>query len=104
MAPATDAPPGPLRANVAAVKVEAFIASLNDAVMTETFIAPSTGLVDVTVGASVSGASGMGTVLDVIQPAATTNIAAIERAAKLRVWNFIEISSCYMRWCHAGPT
>ena len=34
--------------------VEAFIASLNDAVMTATPVAPFTGLVDITVGATVS--------------------------------------------------
>jgi hypothetical protein len=36
------------------VIVEAFIASLNDAVMIATPVAPFTGLVDITVGATVS--------------------------------------------------
>jgi len=54
MVPATGAAPGPLIANVAVVIVEAFIASLNEAVMTATPTPPLRGLVALTVGAVVS--------------------------------------------------
>lgn len=79
--PVTGVGPGPLTVKVAVVIVEAFIASLNDAVMTATPVAPSAGLVEVTVGATVS-TGGTGSSEDEPHPAIATSSTASGHAAK----------------------
>jgi hypothetical protein len=67
---------------VAAVIDEAFIASLNDAVMTATPVAPLSGLVELTVGAMTSTTGALGLLLSEPHPAIATNIAVSDKAAK----------------------
>jgi hypothetical protein len=66
---------------VAVVSVEAFIASLNDAVMIATPVAPLTGLVELTVGATVSPAGAVGLSSEP-HPAIATSRTASGHAAK----------------------
>jgi hypothetical protein len=67
---------------VAAVIVEAFIASLNDAVMTATPVAPLPGLVALTVGAMTSTKGALGLLLSEPHPAITSSSDASAHAAK----------------------
>jgi hypothetical protein len=84
-APATGVAPGPLTLNVVVVMVEAFIASLHVAVMTATPVAPLTGLVELTVGATVSPPGPLGFLSDELHPAIAIRSATNGKPIKLRV-------------------
>jgi hypothetical protein len=75
------------------VIVEAVIGSLSDAVMTATPVAPFAGLVELTVGASVSAPGPLGLSSDE-HPAIAIRITASGSADKMLLRGFIRNSSC----------
>src|SRR5689334_22481684 len=97
--PATAVAPGPLTVKVVALIVEALIASLNEAVMTATPTAPLAGLVERTVGATVSV---FGPVGSDEQPAISSSAASrgqsAWRAAFLDVGTFDHEDSRWARF------
>jgi hypothetical protein len=78
--------------NDVVVIVEVNIASLNDAVMTATPVAPLSGLVELTVGAKVSATGEIG--LESLHPAPTIRSTASGIAAMLLVRKCMSGSSC----------
>jgi hypothetical protein len=74
--------PGLLTAKVAVVIVEASIGSLNEAVMTATFVAPFSGFVELTAGATVSPPGPAGLSESEPHPAIATSDAISEQATK----------------------
>jgi hypothetical protein len=81
--------------------VEAFIASLSDAVMTATPVAPFAGLVELTVGAMLSPPGPLGFLSDELHPAiAIRNTANGNTALILLLRTFIRF--LLVVWCRAA--